>query len=246
MRRLCYRIACWGAFVLAGFPSAALASGGGDGCNPGRPANATDYQAGAQVLPSGGRTYGAIEGRIRNYSPYVYKTSSYLDTTTQWVMLLTPHDLYQVGWWEQPYGKRFTFIEDANSSFTQGGTLFFSPDTINTVSNYKVAFRPPSTYAFYDGSKELRTVGQLQAGDPTYFEVNAETHNQASQMPGGSSNVDYAESVQAYYPAGPSGSYHPADFGEVGGDAYPPAWARVNVDSFTGESYTLYDTACTS
>ncbi len=227
----------------------AWASGGGDGCNPGRANNYLTYYFSGEYGSAPG-TYGGIQGFIDNYSPFVYGVSG--DFSTQWVMLTTTSGSQwaQVGWYEAPQNARYTLVQ-----FNDPGHTFWtnldSPYPINDAIKYKVTYDPGCTggecFRFYAGGTQLTSSGYNWS--PTAQQDFSEIHTRASQMPGGYNNVSESAGIEKYYPAGGSGSWSSiagTTETEGAGSVPGPSWDQVTPANGTSgvSAYGSYDTAC--
>ncbi len=186
--------------IVSAIPgSQASASGGGDGCNPGRSNNYVSYYFdGAFSQP--GKTMGGVYAKIGNYSPFVYNTSG--DTVTEWVMLVTTsnNSLYtQVGWWESPGGVRYTFDEYSLGSGAYHND-FYPAYSINSQIYYDMLWNSNSGFTFEANNQVVNTYQNYFT--PNSANVYAEIHTQASQMPGGNYNGNYVSDMHGYVSGG--------------------------------------------
>lgn len=235
---------------LGGGAYVANAASGGDGCNPGR----TDdflhyYYDGSYEYVPGGDNSGGVVASILNYSPWVYAEPSSMggpDASSQWVMLTNSgaSRYAQVGWTEQQYGVRNTFVEWG----TVGGAFhdwYGSPYSVNSMIPYKVLFRPDlsNNFWFYANDTELTSVDFEYLTNPSQAQLYAEIWTKASQMPGGSNNKDFLRDGQLWYPAGTSGSWHTLN----ATIDTPPGFAEITpTPGTTADYYNIWDDACTN
>ncbi|MDA8040335.1 MAG: hypothetical protein M0Z69_14540 [Actinomycetota bacterium] len=196
----------------------ALAAGGGDGCNPNRSDNFSSspiYLRGAdqEVSSSGG-----VEGYIDNYSPWVNNNpSEWQNGAYQWIMLTDySSDWLQVGWYEQGGGVRGVIVQLSIGGNVAWTDRFGPSDAINTLSYYKITYDPNDTGGVWfkvywwspNGNGGEITSVENHNFTPTEIEQASETHNAATQFPGGANNTAYTTQVESYWPAGTSGSWH--------------------------------------
>jgi hypothetical protein len=232
------------AFLALVAPRAAIAEGGGDGCNPGRANDyLTYYFDGVYQYTPNGDVSGGVRADIENYSPFVYNTDT--DDSSEWSMLVdSNYDYQQIGWEERAFSQRYTFVEWGKDNGAEGYTdEYFSSDPINSYSEYKVTFHPNTDeYYFYDNGTQKwdQTVSYDTA--PSQAQVYDETHTKASQMPGGTGNNNYMNSGNFFYPAGTSGSWH--DMAATPSPA--PSFAGIVPNHGTTDSYKTWDFACTN
>lgn len=215
--------------------TSASASGGGDGCNPGRSDDYLTYHYAGEWEGSISEV-GALKAEILNYSPYVYGPNSDY-STTEWVMLADNYYNYvQVGWDEAPSGSRATFTSGA---YGDGSSWWFNgypADPINSVTNYQIYFNGGSgTFNFYDNDTEVEE-HYLGGWDPTTAEIETETHTQASQTPGGYDNPNYMYNASYYVPS--PGDWYPL----YGNASQSDAYSAVQIGS--DGSYDTWDWAC--
>lgn len=225
-----------------GFASSSNASGGGDGCNPGRANNTGIWFNGMKHAASGGSS-GGVRAQIYNYSPYVDQ-SDYGETA--WVMFYNASTVNyaQIGWGERPGSVRNTFIQWGYNNGSGGYTNYFKPSyNINSTIWYKVTFDPSTNgYGFWSNGNE-QIVSYNLGIHPDVGQIVNETHDQNSQMAGGVHNNEVFSSAEQYEPAG-SGSWNNFN-GTVESN---PSWAgalpdtgATNVNTFNG-----WDKACTN
>jgi hypothetical protein len=242
-------LACVG-LALLWLPAVAFAEGDGDGCNPYRSNNESYHpQDGLTANAPNLGSVGGMSGQIYNYSPFVYNFSSGpIDATTQWVMLVGADGSYaQIGWWEQVYGQRYTFVETYVGSGSVAPNTFYAADPTNSVSTYEVAYRS-GTFDFYDNGSGDGSWGHSYT--PVEGQSFGETRTTASQMPGGILNQSYMYQGELFYPAGSGGSWNYIDSGSStthyqNFSGYP-AFGDAN---FAGEitephGYQIYDDYC--
>lgn len=182
-------------------PITAGASGGGDGCNPGRNGDSTTRWDGA------GRDYsgiGGIWGTIKVYSPYV------ANWTSGWVMLWldgssVEHHV-QAGWDEYPGGYRYIYFEwtyNNNGSWTRTDDNPQNPSNwINTTHNFTVLFNNPNSgeYTLYMDSGYPQKYYTYSDFTPNNGQAYGETHSAADQMAGGYNNHETFRSEQVWLP----------------------------------------------
>jgi hypothetical protein len=247
-RRLCLLLGVCVATLAA--PAGALASGDGDGCNPGRADNFnTAYDVGVYQYTPGLSVSGGIRAYIDNYSPFVKSVSGSTDDDSEWVMLSNPDNYYeQIGWLEQPYAVRYTFAEYGSN----GGAFYdhyHSSDPINTNSDYEVAFHPNTNeFYFYDGGNEYWDYIIPNGTDPVLSEIYTESHTKASQVSGGTNNHNNMYSASFFYPAGTGGSWHdsaatPTNNTNNGSGG---KFGGIGPNSGTTDNYYTWDWACTN
>jgi hypothetical protein len=190
-------------------PSAAQASGGGDGCSPGRGDDGVDYHVAwtgqPNNLPAGG-----VYARLYNYSPWVNPDGSVSAYTMLKEWDSRPSNYAQAGWLELPYGERHDFVEigyDTGSISSSSYTRWeFSPQPINASTYYTTLYNPKTKQLSFqiasktvtddnvDYTQTLNTQYHTMSDDeqikwiPHYTEVSGETHTAADQMPGGLNN----------------------------------------------------------
>lgn len=239
------------AFALSQAP--ALASGGGDGCDPGRSSNYLTYYFAGADANNAATSFGGIYGTIDNYSPYV-KSSSSEDFTSQWVMLAYSGTKWaQVGWTEYPGSQRNTFVEFQDPGVS-GWDNYFPPYAINSSIKYQVTYQPtcPSDtcFSFFANNTSPQLAGTKYNWTPNDAESFAETHDQASQVPGGYFNPSSASDLHVYYNAGSSGSWNNMDGHDYtetnhGGPGTGPSWDNVSNNGLYGNtSYDTWDSTC--
>jgi hypothetical protein len=234
--------------VLFQFP--AQASGGGDGCNPGRSSNYLTYYYSGTDDASAASSYGGIYGNIYNYSPYVSSSSS-SDFTSQWVMLDNGNEWAQIGWYESPGSVRHTFVQ-FNDPGVSEWTNFFSPFTINSDPEYEVDYNPscPSVGCFAFYAQGTWMTGSAHNWTPDDAQSYSEIHDKASQIPGGYDKTSYAVGLHVWYNAGSSGSWHSMnglDGVSTGSGGAGPSWDNVSGKGTTGNSsYSSWDSACSN
>lgn len=233
-------------------PGIASASGGGDGCDPGRVANSSGWSYGGGLTNSGS-SYGGVEGFIENYSPYVPSGSG--NEAAQWVMLTNKNngDQYaQIGWIEYPNSIRHTIVQ---FSWGPGGDYWtnkFAPYAINSAIQYKVLYNPACTsgecFTFYaDGTYKTYSGYNWT---PTNWRAFSETHNVATQFPGGYANPSTTATIERYAPAGATGSWGNAS-GVVSLNTSSPTGTLTsslpgwdNISQQSSNSYESWDGAC--
>lgn len=191
--------------VLLGSGGSAEASGDGEGCNPGRTAYSDDDLAG---MYENDASVGAAKVTIDVYSPYVSPDST---QTTGWVMIVnrTSVDFAHVGWWESPGTVRHTFAEYGFDNGNGGDYKnFFAAKPVASSNKYKVTYAPNTTYVGFDvNGTSLESFPLPSFGTPNQAEVYGETHDNNSQVPGGTMNHEMFYNLETWHPAGGSGSY---------------------------------------
>jgi hypothetical protein len=241
------------ALLLALTQLPALAEGGGDGCNPGRSSNYLTYYFAGADANNAAASFGGIYGTIDEYSPFVYDSSAG-DTGAQWVMIDNPTDWAQVGWIEFPGNQRYVFVEFNDPGVTTWDN-YFSPYAINSDIKFQVTYKPtcPSNtcFSFFADNSPTQLTGSKYNWTPTDAQSYSETHDQASQIPGGYDNVSTATNLHVYYNAGSSGSWNNMDGYDTANEGYDggagPSWDNVsNPGVYGNTSYSTWDSACAS
>ena len=241
-------------FVLSQVP--AVAEGGGDGCNPGRSSNYLTWYWSGNDDTNYPSSYGGIYGNIFEYSPYVYDSSNSADGedyTSQWIMLDNGNDWAQVGWFEYPGNERYTWVE-FNDPGHSSWDNWFPSYSINSTIKFQITYQPtcPSDtcFSFFANNTSPQLTGSKYNWTPTDAQSNAETHDQASQIPGGYDDLPNsgASNLHVYYPAGSSGSWYTMS-GETatswsGGSGSAPSWVNVSDPGTTQTWYYDWDSAC--
>lgn len=230
--------------ILSGSPT--YASGGGDGCNPGRNDDFDHpYWLGMYQYASGD-IFGGAQANILTYSPYVYYSPFAPDTvndaSSEYVQLVDQYNQYTaLGWVEQVGSVRSTFIEyHLSSGYFQH--LTYSRTPINSMNNYNIVYDPSTQeFGFYVNGQGLRSL-QLYA-PPIEALVRALIRTSASQMPGGTANYNYAEYARVYEPAGSSGNWTTA---QATTENVTATFAHVLPPNGTYpvSSYSSYDNNC--
>ncbi|HEX4062493.1 MAG TPA: hypothetical protein VHY58_15870 [Streptosporangiaceae bacterium] len=232
---------------------AAIASGGGDGCNPNRSNNYLHYYFDGADSQNVGGTPGGVYASIRNYSPFVAGPNQGApsnDDVSEWVMLdVQPasDDKYvQIGWIERPGGLRNTFVE---WSFGPGKFYddYYSPYAINSTQSYAVYFQPTENL-MYGVAVNGNLVQRVADTDrPNDAQIYAEIHTQASQVPGGtadpSGKVAQVSAAHVWPTAGSSKGWQ--NFDGVTGAA-GASWLGIAPGAGTSgvNSWRTWDKAC--
>lgn len=241
------------ASTLLATPGVAAASGGGDGCNPGRTGNSSSWVYLGGLENNTSESYGGIIGFIDNYSPYVPSGSGNL--ATQWVMLANNASNYyyaQVGWEEQPSSNRSTVVQ---FSYGPGGdywTNHLGSYPINQSIAYEVQYNPSCTngkcFLFWANGTYL-TYSGYNNWTPDNWQARSETHNVATQFPGGRANRSFLDNISRYAPAGSTGSWANASGILDGATIDPngqnsglPAWDSLS--QLSANFYESWDTTC--
>jgi hypothetical protein len=203
--------------AAAAFPD----SGGGDGCNPGRPDNSTTYYwiggTSQNTKIINGTPIGGVYANIRTYSPFVAGPNQGApsgDSVSEWVMLDagTPgssDQWAQIGWLEFPGGVRNTFIQTADGS-NNIHTDYYSPSPINSTQTYGVLYQPGAQDPFVIAENGVNLVEVHLSWAPDSADINAELHTEASQVPGGTADPSgqVAQVTNAHvWPTAGSGSW---------------------------------------
>jgi len=223
----------------------AAAAGDGMGCQPGRTDDGRRYSTWS------GDTSGLAGGmyaQILDYSPWVQPNR---DPSSAWVMIQKSNDgnVYsQVGWWEMPYGARYTFAEigwwDGSA-----GRYYFTRHLSGALPlgnsyYYNVNYNPYDTQHPY----QYWVNNQLVAEDPPLIpdgqlnmgEVAGETKSLSSQMPGGwQGPSETFNDTHYWWPRGSSGGWH-TFYPTAGGT--PSFTNRANLNG--GSLVAINDKAC--
>lgn len=178
-------------------------SGSGDGCNPNRTNDYRTFRFDGWYRTPGGAV-GGVYSNIWNYSPFVYPISSTASYVVAWTMLTNsnPNDWAQVGWFENPYGVRYTFIQTYDGSGSPN-TEFFAPEATNTYTTYTMLYGNTPGGFTYEWAGNVRQ--SFATFVPNQGQIFGETHTLADQMPGGYSNPYYYENFynsHIYYSGG--------------------------------------------
>ena len=227
--------------------STALASGGGDGCNPNRTNNfLTRYFAGADSMNTSGAP-GGVYASIKSYSPFVAGTGQgapVSDGSAEYVMLDGADGYLQIGWIEFSGSVRNTFYEyTQGSNFTNQYSTAFP---INSTHRYTILYQPGNSQPFVvevDGGPYAYLPKYFTPGDAQIF---AEIHTAASQMPGGTADNHVLPT------AGSSSSWQNFDGTTAtytGSGTNPaPSWVKMSPASGTTgvNTWRTWDTACTT
>ncbi len=173
-----------GSGELGPFANVAQAS-----CNPNRSRLDGAYQAGVVGQPS---PYpDGVTARTDEYSPY-YTGNNHTGTLMS-VMIDKGLTMWaQVGWDyhvnNQGSKKRQIFVEHVDGL---GNNLWFywAANPVGSTTTYKITFDASNHHFHYlvDGS-EYANLGASGSLTPTRWEIFGETHDQADQMPGGTSS----------------------------------------------------------
>lgn len=228
---------------------AALASGGGDGCNPHRGNNYLTYIFDGADHPDPGIP-GGVYATISNYSPFVAGPNQGApsnDFTSEWVMLDNDATQWvQIGWVEFAGSVRNTFWEwtKVNGDFEDA---YASAFPINSAHTYTVLYQPGNTNPFV-----VQVDGGTYATIPQFFTPNdaqifAELHTQASQMPGGTADDPTHTPLVSnahLWPTSGSGGWQNFN----GTTATGASWAKISpAPGSTGvNTWRTWDTACTT
>jgi len=146
-------------------------------CQPNRTNNGQTYWDG---WLRGAGTVGGIYSSILNYSPWVQPGSQ----VTAWTMLNNGGSWWaQVGWWESPYGVRYTFVQWTPSA-GQFQTHFWTPAQPVGQSTYYTTLwnYTPGKFTFQVASSTIDT--ETAAFTPNDGQAFGEINTLASQMPG--------------------------------------------------------------
>jgi hypothetical protein len=230
--------------------SPARASGGGEGCNPGR--SSSDYPdylfggvySGNPNIQSGG-AIGGIRGNIETYSPWVSAVASN-DDVSAWVMLdSTGLDgkgrWAQIGWNEFPHTGRNTFWQYVDDADNIVSDFSLAPTSIGSVNSYTVDYAPGGTFKMLMNGTVEKTFQALYWA-PTDAQSYGEIHTQGSQFPGGANDPDHFSSMQVWPVAGPSSSWQNLDGVGSADRPFIHFWspeASGNVSAFV-----TWDSAC--
>jgi hypothetical protein len=175
------------------------ASGGGDGCYPGRGGDSVTRWDGA------GRDYssiGGIWGTIKVYSPWV------ANWTSAWVMLFrdgssVEHHV-QAGWDEYAYGNRYEYFE---WTYNNNGSWYRIDDPppsnwINSTHNFTVLFNNPNAgeYTLYMDGGTPQKYYTYSDFTPNNGQAYGETHSAADQMAGGYNNHETFRNEHVWLP----------------------------------------------
>lgn len=249
------RVAALAAACLAGMafvtviPAGdALASGGGDGCNPGRANNYLSYYFDGAHSQNVSGAPGGVYASIKNYSPFVAGPNQGApsnDDVSEWVMLDDGTHYAQIGWIEFAGSVRNTFAEWTTSG-TNFTDQFSSAFPINSTQRYTVLYQPGNTNPYV-----LEVNGGAYYYVPHYFTPNdaqifAETHTAASQIPGGTADntteTPLVSDAHVWPTAGSSSSWQNFDGAtQVAG----ASWGRISpAPGSTANSWRTWDTAC--
>lgn len=215
------------------------ASGGGDGCYPGRADNyLTYYWDGAYSTP--GKEMGGVYADIENYSPYVYADG--YDNTSEWVMLAYEQNsayYAQDGWIEYAYGQRYTFDEISFGSTYYDD--FYPPYNINSYIYYDTLYDPSTEITTFEANNHVLTqyVNYFTWNEA---QVYAELWTQASQVPGGYYNGNHVQDMHGWY-GGTSGGWY--NFNGDSDTSPTTSWMSETPWFKTGvNSFVTWDQAC--
>lgn len=201
-----------------------------------------------------------VTGDILEYSPYVYNSSNSADGpdfSSQWVLLTngTGSAWAQDGWREfQGSNRQNIWVEFNDPGSASWDNSFPNSISINQVVQFWTQYDPSCTisvcfswYAEENGTKTLLTTSRFN-WTPTNAQTQSETHDQASQMPGGTSNKSSGTSLQAYYPAGSGGSWNAFNGtnGTSTSSGSVPSWDNVSPTGSGQSAYYTWDSACSS
>lgn len=182
------------ALILVG-PSAAAAK-----CNPGRSNNHQTYWTATNDYI--GAVVGGVYGQILNYSPWVEPGGDYVYS---WVMLwssaYSSRPWAQIGWYEQPYGVRYTLVQysDQYGNFTN---VWYNPQPVGVKSTYELLYQPqtPTQSPYWtfevNGTVLERPLAQFV---PNQAQVAGEIKSLADQMPGGYNAHEQFSGLHIYY-----------------------------------------------
>ncbi len=204
-------------------------------------------------MTNSGASFGGVDAFIEEYSPYVAPGSGNL--ATQWVMLTNTNNgsqYAQIGWIERPGSKRNTVTQFSwGPGASDYWTNNYPPYAINTALEYKVLFDPNCTngncFTFWAGGHQWDH--SSHDWTPNDWRTFSESHNSATQFPGGYNNPTTTAGIQRYYPAGSGGSWANVS-GELSGNTQSPTgaltalprWAKI--DKPSANSYESWDADC--
>jgi hypothetical protein len=234
--RACTAVIVLGASLMC--ESSAYASGGGDGCNPGRSASSGFWWDGLWEGSAG--TIGGAVANIQVYSPYVH--SSF---TSGWTMLVNTSagNYAQIGWRENSNGNRYLWDQFGYNSGDSGYyDNLYPPDPINTQHNYKVDWaQSTDTITLIEDGNNINVDFDLGLGTINQSQFYGETHDQASQVPGASNNKMTMNQLKVRHPAGSTGTWHTG----AANVSTPPSFANISPVSGPTPSALIWDTGCT-
>lgn len=188
------------------------------------------------VSPS---SLGGVRAVIKIYSPWVASGADAFG----YVDLRSDTGLVATGWIEYDNQERHIFSEWKSGASDH--TNPYPADAINSYHTFKVTF-DPSTHntSFWEDGQKLGLTVQLHYGTYYLTEIGSQTYNQATQMPGGSSNHELYYSSELYTPEGSSGDWY-----DFNGQVQPhKPWARSDPPQGTNgtEALDTWDNACTN
>lgn len=236
-------ISCLAFLSQASSAQPSPASGGGEGCNPGRNPGSGKWYDG---MFENEASVGAVDASIEVYSPYVHPGSD----TSAWVMLSNVNTVNyaQVGWDEEAYSHRYNFTEYGYDNGKYGHYTFSYPSSpIGSQVDFKVTYNPSLlAVKFWQDGVKLQELDDPTFGTPDVAQIYSEIHDWDSQMPGGYDAAfhEVFEDLETWYPAGGSGSYHT---GSATVD-FPPSFGGVSPAPGTSDVSDLqtWDKKCPS
>lgn len=185
-----------------------------DKCNPGRNSDSTTYWDGWGRNAS--IELGGVESYVLNYSPWVWPQwiNNKYNAGSGWVMLATsstPPWYEQVGWWEQAYGVRQTFIQFTNPNNPSGDPITISGGPVYPIDTYTwysvwnnnyLGQSNPNYVTFAVGScpgSSCTMTPEAKFFQPYSSEISGEIKTLSDQMPGDTTNsFEYFLNSQLY------------------------------------------------
>lgn len=196
-----------------------MASGGGDGCNPGLPSNQANRHDGESRYLGAGVPDGVMAVE-KNYSPWVDPSQPIADASG-WVMLVdNTGKLYsQFGWIEFAGGVRHLFSEVGNATNPLGHDFnrqfYYPTPAINSQTTVEVSYQPNNSYKYDYYANGARVGGDNDSYSqfvPAQAQISGEIWSDDTQMPGGyavdNSTYQSWTGERVWYPETPGGNWH--------------------------------------
>lgn len=167
-------------------------------CQPNRQDNTSYYFSGRQR--DGIPTLGGVKAWIENQTTWVQPGKF----AVAWVGLAASDRWAQVGWQENAYGVRYTFVQ-IHPGGTSYPTWYYPPQPLNTFSYYTTLFNTSTRVFTFQVNGAQLPVSYQAAWSPTFAMTSGETWGLASQMPGGTLDNQIFWDNRLYY----SGAWQP-------------------------------------